>query len=289
MPYVGLANDHQPPHATGKRPAARQAGDASPMLVGIVAVYAFSLIIASVALFMMNNASARMVDLVDAQNKAALALSNDLEYFKYFRIGHQADDQSLPPRLFDNLVTFSRTNAAILKTVHRLNPARMFSQTPRIETVLSHIRPADGTTPPPVFDHVGVDPATDATDVLAQGYYQIELFQAIRDFAEDEGSFYKDCLAAVSGYVMPVLYALLGAFLWTFRGHSGAPASERTRRFMLAAIAGIAISGLGSLIPGDLPIPPVAIAFVLGYSVDLFTKHIDGLVAKALGNEAPPN
>ena len=47
---------------------------------------------------------------------------------------------------------------------------------------------------------------------------------------------------------------------------------------MMAAIAGIAISSISPLLPKDVLLSPLAIAFVFGYSIDIFTSHLDAYI-----------
>jgi hypothetical protein len=240
-------------------------------------------------MFMMGNTSLKVSDYIIQQNEAALKLWANLEYFEHHRSTTGPIDESLPPGLFDSVAEFSRTNATIMKTVHRLGIQRIFSAGLPLEKFVQTLKPTDGNKPDAerihYFDHIGVDPRTDARSIVNQGFYQIELYQAIRDYAQDESGFYKDCLGAVSVYVMPVLYALLGAFLWAFRSscqrerlHGDDPSLDRSSRFVMAAIAGIAISAVGTLFPKDVFLSPLAIAFVFGYSIDIFTSRLDGYI-----------
>jgi hypothetical protein len=256
----------------------------------IVSAYAVILIATSIAMFMMGNTSAKVSDYITQQNDAALKLWANLDYFGHHRLASDPLDKSLPPGLFESVVEFSRTTANIMKTVHRLSPQRIFSPGLPLGEFLQHLKPTDGSQPEPgkaaYFDHLGIDARTDASNIVSQSMYQIELYQAVRDYAQDEAGFYKDCLGAVSVYVMPVLYALLGAFLWAFRSlcqrvhtHGDDPSPDRSSRFVMAAIAGIAISSISTLFPKDVLLSPLAIAFVFGYSIDIFTSRLDAYIA----------
>jgi hypothetical protein len=84
---------------------------------------------------------------------------------------------------------------------------------------------------------------------------------------------------------MPVLYALLGAFLWAFRSScekAGLSADDlpvdRSRRFVMAAIGGIAISVHGTVLPQNMLVSPLAISFVFGYSIEIFTSRLDAYI-----------
>jgi hypothetical protein len=235
-----------------------------------VVIYAVFIVGFSIYLFMMNSTSQQVGDLISAQNSVSLQLWRDLLYFENHLAKESATDSSLPPGLFEKLVEFSRTNAIISKTVYRLNLRNVFARDPSWDRIREYIKPTDGRRPPIDFDHLGVDPYVNATTVTSQVMYQIELYQALRDYAQDESTFWKGCIGAVSIYVLPLCYALLGAFLYAFRsrcqqlraGHiDGSP--DRSSRFLMAGIAGIAISTFNSFAPKDMLLSPLAIAFVL--------------------------
>ena len=114
--------------------------------------------------------------------------------------------------------------------------------------------------------------------------YQIRLYQAIREYAQDSVAINKSEVAAVSTYILPCLYALLGAFLYTCRSsarrkHSD-PIEGHNSRYAMAFIVGATISVFSSLIPKDLLLSPLAIAFLAGYSIDAFVSRLDALVVK---------
>ena len=287
MSSFGTSLGSAAPQAPAAAPAARRASQA--LFEWVVATYAVLLISGSIVMFMMGATSAKVGELINAQNEAALKLWDSLDYYK-FHGAVTAKDASLPPGLFASLVEFSRTNAAIVKTVHRLSLGTVFSPRADLNEIAGRwLKPTDGKPETAgYFNHFGVDPATDAGTVVAEGLYQIELYQALRDYAQDESSFYKDCLSAVSAYLLPVLYALLGAFLWAFRASTRGPPAEpapeqagadRSSRFVMAAIAGIAISVLGKLLPSDAVVSPLAVAFVFGYSSEVFTARLDAYIA----------
>jgi hypothetical protein len=239
-------------------------------------------------MFMMSGASTKVGDLINAQNDAALKMWVNLDYYSHVKPPPEGD-QALPPGLFDSVVAFSRANASIMKTVHRLRLSAMFSDV-SISEALRDVRPTDGKTEgacgETLFDHVGVDPRANVGNIVCQGMYQIELYQAIRDYAQDKSAFYTEILSAVSAYVLPVLYAQLGAWLRALRasyrqaaakpGEQGwEPPLDWTVRLLMAAIVGIAISVLGSILPKDALLSPLAVAFVCGYSIEAFTSRLD--------------
>jgi len=112
-------------------------------------------------------------------------------------------------------------------------------------------------------------------------------YQKVRCFAQnmvDDVSFY---YGAVSSCVLPVLYALLGAAAYLLRTYDR-QVSERTYvhsaandsdRFLVAAIGG-AVVGLFSTMMGNgsVKVPPLALAFLVGYAVDVFYAFLESLI-----------
>ncbi len=257
----------------------------------IVLIYGIVLVAGSIVLFLMNAASDQISTLITQQNAASLKLWTNLDYYQHHNTHGQPGDTSLPPGLFEDLVEFSRANATIIKTVHRLDFSNVLSSGTSWEKICAYIIPTDGNQPGSgqtcYFDHFGVTPQTNATNILQQGMYQIELYQAIRDYAQDKSNFYKGFFGAISAYLLPVLYALLGAFLYALRSWPAQgkqrrinSSPERFSRFLMAGIAGIAISAFSALIPSDVLLSPLVLAFVVGYSNDVFTTWLDAYVRK---------
>jgi hypothetical protein len=261
-----------------------------------VGIYTVLLVGLSIFLFMINSAADQIENLITSQNSAALTLwSNIDEYKHYLAIDPKANaEATLPPGFVADLVNFSRTNATILETLYRLSYQGVMSSTGKSwSSVKNHLlSPAevDGTKLPASFDHFGVNPKTNPDDLIYQGIYQIQLYQALRDYAQDQYSFHHNVLGAISMYVLPVLYALLGCFLYTFRklckicdeNRNQEPnlTFDHVSQFIMAGIAGIAITVFKDFFPKDALLSPLAIAFIVGYSTEIFTSRLDAYVAK---------
>jgi hypothetical protein len=115
--------------------------------------------------------------------------------------------------------------------------------------------------------------------------YQIRLYQAIREYAQDNAAIDKSYVAAVSTYILPCLYALLGAFLYACRSQARKKSDrldEHGSRYAMAFILGATVSVFSLLIPKDLVLSPLAIAFIAGYSIDAFTSRLDSFVDKIM-------
>src|SRR6185312_15076279 len=97
----------------------------------------------------------------------------------------------------------------------------------------------------------------------------------------------------ISTYLLPTIYALLGAFLYGFRFYSRLirkkeylRSAAHSARYFIAAIAGLVVGLFGSLLPKSLALPPLAVAFLVGYAVEAFFSRLDDLIRKLKGNDA---
>ena len=84
---------------------------------------------------------------------------------------------------------------------------------------------------------------------------------------------------------------MLGAFLYGFRLYSRLirrkiylRSAANSARYYIAAIAGLVIGLFGSLLPKNLALSPLAVAFLVGYGVEAFFSRLDDLIAKFKGD-----
>jgi hypothetical protein len=114
----------------------------------------------------------------------------------------------------------------------------------------------------------------------------VSVLQEVRSFGQnllnDVSVFY----GAITTCVLPVLYALLGTCAYLLRTfeqemstRTFTPSVANTARFVIAAIGG-AVVGLfhNFTITQQASIPPLAIAFLVGYAVDVFFAFLEGLL-----------
>lgn len=111
-------------------------------------------------------------------------------------------------------------------------------------------------------------------------------YQLVRYFSQqvtDDVFFY---YGAVSSCILPVFYALLGAFASLLRKfendwktHTWISSGTDSARFTVAIIGG-AVVGLFSTFIGskEVTVSPLAVAFLVGYSVDAFFHFIENLI-----------
>ena len=115
---------------------------------------------------------------------------------------------------------------------------------------------------------------------------RIAVYQDVRSFGQgavdDVSVFY----GAITSCILPVLYALLGTCAYLLRSfqqdmasRTFTPSHADSPRFLIAAIGG-AVVGLFNnfVVTQGASIPPLAIAFLVGYAVDVFFSFLEGLI-----------
>jgi hypothetical protein len=247
-----------------------------------VGIFGIFLVILSMTLSFMNATSKEVSGLISEQNDAASRLGASVHYF-------EASKPTLPippPGLEHELIEFSRRNAILIYTADRLSIVksikRLFVSENLLERI-SNLHTTDGSQDI-IFNHFTINPElSDIDKITGEGIYQIRLYQAIRDHAQDLCGKWQGAIAAVTRYMLPVFYALLGAFLYMFRSwceSRGAryQSPDRASRFLMAGIAGIAIGALQDLFPKEVLFSPLVIAFVVGYSIEVLTSRLDTLI-----------
>jgi hypothetical protein len=111
-----------------------------------------------------------------------------------------------------------------------------------------------------------------------------EEYQSVRSFANrvlEEVTVY---YGAVATCILPVLYALLGAGAYLLRtleeqlkNKTFVPGDRHFPHFLIAGIAGLVIGRFDNLTQG-ISISPFALAFLVGYAVDVFFSLLEGLI-----------
>ena len=127
------------------------------------------------------------------------------------------------------------------------------------------------------------------------------VYQDVRYFAQsvlDDVSFF---YGAITTCLLPVLYALLGTCAYLLRTfdqqmatRTFIPSAANSARFLIAAIGGAVVGLFNNFtITQGASIPPLAIAFLVGYAVDVFFSFLEGLLqafarTKKSTNSTPP-
>jgi hypothetical protein len=124
---------------------------------------------------------------------------------------------------------------------------------------------------------------------------RIRIFQDVRFFGTTVVGNVAVVYGAVAACILPVLYALLGTCAFLLRTFSQqmssrtfVPSRSDSPRFLIAAIGGAVVGFFGHLAFGqDTTISPFAIAFLVGYAVDIFFSFLDGLVQAFTKGKVP--
>ncbi len=249
-----------------------------------------AVIVFSIFLFMSNSTATDTSEVIEQQNIAALRLWSDLQMLRASvpeagATSGAADRTLLTERTFEELVEFSRKNSWLLQSASRLNN---WFLPPWLQISPNLVRFEPGQP----IDHLNVPPQVSTWQQIdREGTLQIEAYQHIRDFGYSLYKMESLLYGSISTYFLPTVYAVLGAFLYGFRLYSRLIRRKQylrsvahSARFFIAAIAGLVVGLFGSLLPTTVPLPPLAIAFLVGYAVEAFFSRLDAAIAKLKGN-----
>jgi hypothetical protein len=116
-------------------------------------------------------------------------------------------------------------------------------------------------------------------------FCKISTYQDVREFAQNVRSDTLAVYGALTNYLLPVLYALLGAFAFNLRDFSERvkqrtyhPSSYANTARTIAAMTVGAIISLFNIFSRDAALQPLALAFLAGYGVEVFFAFLDTLL-----------
>ncbi|MFC0397900.1 hypothetical protein [Paraburkholderia rhizosphaerae] len=125
-------------------------------------------------------------------------------------------------------------------------------------------------------------------NVVDEGFQKIAAYQDIRAMAMYGREIVLSLVGAVTGFILPVLYAWLGASAAILRKirietetstfHPEYSKVANRAHITCAVIVGIAIGLFSDLVQGGKNISPLAVAFIAGYASDKFFYFVDRLV-----------
>jgi hypothetical protein len=191
----------------------------------------------------------------------------------------RANSQALlSPNLLEKLAQFARINRQIFAESRTLNlfisNAEMepswasAEEKVRRDNLELDVRAGDA-------DHRSV------TDV---GFEKIATFQDIRAFARQTQQMNLIIYGALTAYVLPIAYSLLGACAFVLRSMAAQtgsktyqPSYSNRARLIIALIAGTVI-GLFNNFTQGVSVSPLAVAFLVGYAVEVFFSFLDAFV-----------
>ena len=131
------------------------------------------------------------------------------------------------------------------------------------------------------------------TDLAAERDNITVTYQDVRFFAQnimsDTATFY----GALNSCILPILYALLGTCAYLLRtfedqmsNRTFTPSAANSARFVIAAIGGTVI-GLFSGFTTQANASPLALAFLVGYAVEVFFAFLEGLIRSFTKTTSP--
>ncbi len=122
-------------------------------------------------------------------------------------------------------------------------------------------------------------------------------YQSVRYFAQSLLNNVSVFYGALTTCILPVLYALLGTCAYLLRNfesqmsnHTFIPSPANSARFLIAAIGGAVVGLFNNFtVTPEASIPPLALAFLVGYAVDVFFAFLEGLLKAFARTETPPH
>jgi hypothetical protein len=133
---------------------------------------------------------------------------------------------------------------------------------------------------------LGLDNTAKARDDMTNTY------QDVRFFAQNVVTDITTLYGAINSCFLPILYALLGTCAYLLRtfedqmsNRTFVPSAANSARFLIAAIGGTVI-GLFSGFTSQASASPLAVAFLVGYAVEVFFAFLEGLI-KGFTKSAP--
>jgi hypothetical protein len=126
---------------------------------------------------------------------------------------------------------------------------------------------------------------------------RVSVYQDARYFGQEVTDDVSVFYGAIGTCILPVLYALLGTCAFLLRSFSQemssrtfVPSHSDSARFLIAAIAGGVVGLFNNFtITQGASIPPLALAFVVGYAVDVFFSFLEGLIQAFTKSKNGPN
>ena len=110
----------------------------------------------------------------------------------------------------------------------------------------------------------------------------VQQYQRVRSYANLVVEKVTVDYGAIAVSILPLLYALLGAIAYLVRSYEE---QSKNRTLLEPPVARLLIAGIGGLVVGQfnnvtqgINITPFAVAFLVGYAVDVFFTFLEGLL-----------
>jgi len=214
--------------------------------------------------------------------KADIVIGNDLAVKLRAQVGppgHEAPkpaNETSDAMVIGELSQYATTIRAIDSRTRQLNALVLFAE----RDPFAGIRKEQKTLHAKFQLPAGLPDFAQATDERTIVYQDVRYFaQSVLD---DVSFFY----GAVTACLLPVLYALLGTCAYLLRTfeqqiatRTFMPSFADSARFLIAAIGGAVVGLFNDFVIGQgASIPPLALAFLVGYAVDVFFAFLETML-----------
>jgi len=198
-------------------------------------------------------------------------------------------DALLSPNLVEKLAQFARVSRQLFAESRVLNFFILNAAPEPLWASIGIVKNSDGT----YFDAARAnleldvragDRAGTYPSITNEGFVKLAAYQDIRSFARQTQQMNLVIYGAVTAYVLPVAYSLLGACAFALRNMAAQtgtktyqPSYSNRARLIIALIAGTVV-GLFNNFTQGVSVSPLAIAFLVGYAVEVFFSFLDAFV-----------
>jgi len=211
------------------------------------------------------------------------------------KIGQEIDDgNSLILQLRDGL-------GPNFANKEKLNNSDIIMKTQQLSTIMRALHETGneigytlfGLMPPTPLDPKAIPAGLpDVSDTITK---MIPEFQVLRQYGQTGRDLVAVIYGAISTCILPVLYALLGVcakllgqFEQQIRTRTYVQSEANSAHFVVAAIAGGVVGLFNNFTLGQsASIPPLAFAFLIGFSVDVFLSFLETLSQSFLKRTDP--
>lgn len=240
------------------------------------------LLVSSVLSFIAGGLSKALADDINLANQLAVTLNSDITPQPASAL--QAD--ALYAKGLTNLQQYAATIRDMYGLTHELSLFVLASDT--VPVLISAAKPnaASGANALKEEDmEIKVPEPSIRVDIPKEVQSKTQILQKVRYLAKDIQERTSLWYGALSNFLLPPLYAMLGACAYLLRSFSEqvkartfTPSTTDSARFIIAAIGGGAVGLFSSFTPGQVTsLSPLAIAFLVGYATDIFFSFLDGL------------
>ena len=282
-----LAQKLKPVTAETLRACRDRAGQTIHKYWTTAATLGIFLLLSSVLSFIASGLSKSLTDDINLANQLAVTLNSDVAPQPLAAPGA---DGAAPPAVAVSPATYAKNLANL----------QQFAATIREVDGLSHqlgyfVLASEPSRPTEEAMEIAVPVNHASVNIPMEVEAKTRILQRVRYFAKDVQERTSLWYGALSNFLLPPLYAILGACAYLIRSFSEqvkartfTPSVTDSARFIIAAIGGGAVGLFSNFTIGQTTsLPPLAIAFLVGYATDIFFSFLDGLQPAFTKAKAP--